>query len=84
MKKHYLKKGGGTTLLGHKDTGYSVYKNPDDKLREEIKNFKGDQTKVTLGWPEKNGTLLSGRKKKLSVKAAEMLATFQLKKLKRL
>ena len=36
MKKHYLKKGAGSTLLGSKDTGYSVYKNPDEKLREEI------------------------------------------------
>ncbi len=82
MKKHYLKKGGGTTLLGHKDTGYSVYKNPDDKLREEIKNFKGDQTKVTLGWPEKKWNIVEWEKKEVKCESGRNVSYFPIKEVK--
>jgi hypothetical protein len=82
MKKHYLKKGEGTTLLGDKDKGYSVYKNPDSELREKIKNFKPDQAKVTMGWPEKTWDILEWEDKEVKCQSGRNTSYFPIEEIK--
>lgn len=82
MKKHYLSKGAGTTLLGAKDEGYSVYKNPDAELREKIKNFKPDQTKVKMGWPEKTWDIIEWEDKEVKCQSGRNTSYFKVKEVK--
>lgn len=83
MKKYYLKKGEGETLLGAKDKGYSIYKNPDEKLKEKIKNFKGDETKVTLGWPEKTWDIIEWEDKEVKCKSDRNISYFPIQEIKK-
>jgi hypothetical protein len=82
MKKHYLSKGEGETLLGAKDDGYSVYKNPNAELREEIKNFKPDQTKVTMGWPEKTWDIIDWEDKEVKCQNGRNTSYFPINEVK--
>lgn len=82
MKEHYLSKGAGTTLLGDTDDGYSVYKNPNAELREEIKNFKPDQTKVTMGWPEKTWDIIEWEDKEVKCQSGRNTSYFKIKEVK--
>jgi hypothetical protein len=84
MKEHYLGKGVGETLLGSKDTGYSVYKNPNAELREKIKNYKPDQTKVTMGWPaEKTWDIIEWEDKEVKCQSGRNTNYFPIKEVEK-
>lgn len=82
MKEHYISKGEGKTLLGQVDDGYSVYKNPDAELREKIKNFKPDQTKVKLGWPEKTWNIIEWEEKEVKCQEGRNTYYFPISEVK--
>lgn len=83
MKKHYLKKGVGETGLGDKEEGYSIYKNPDENLREKIKNFKGDETKVSMGWPEETWDIIEWEDKEVKCQRGRNVSYFPIKEVKK-
>jgi len=83
MKKHYIGKGTGETLLGEKDKGYSVYKNPNVELREKIKNFKPDQTKVTMGWSSKTWDIIEWEDKEVKCQSGRNTNYFKIEEVKK-
>lgn len=82
MKEHYISKGEGQTLLGQVDDGYSVYKNPNAELREQIKNFKPDQTKVKMGWPEKTWDIIEWEEKEVKCQQGRNTSYFPINEVK--
>jgi hypothetical protein len=79
MKQHLIKEflPEDSTRDDHESNRYSIYKNPDPKLRKEIKNFKIDTSKVTLGWPEKEWTILEYEDKEVKCQSGRNIQYFQ-------
>lgn len=85
MKQHLIKEflPKGSDRENHESNRYSIYKNPDPQLREEIKNFKIDSSKVTLGWPEKEWTIAEYEGDEVKCTAGRDVKYFPLEEIKR-
>lgn len=71
MKKYFLNK------TGESSNTFSVYENPDKKLKEEIASFDIDRSKVTLGWPEKEWEILEWEKDEVKCKHGRDISYFK-------
>jgi len=78
MKKHLIRE----TKEKDEEERYSTYKNPDAKLRKEIASFKLPCNKVTLGWPEKEWTILEYEKDEVKCRSGRNTNYFPIDEVK--
>lgn len=64
------------------DNHYTTYRNPDPKLRKEIASFKLPANKVTLGWPEKEWTILEYEDKEVKCQSGRNISYFPIEDVK--
>lgn len=61
---------------------YTTYRNPDPKLRKEIASFKLPDNKVTLGWPEKEWTIVEYEKDEVKCQSGRNTNYFPIDEVK--
>jgi len=76
MKKYFLNK------TGESSNTYSVYENPDKKLKEEIASFDIEAKSLLVG-RKKNGKFWNGKRMKLNVNMVETYLILKDKKSKK-
>lgn len=82
MKKHLIHRTKREKESSYDNT-YSTYRNPDEALRKEIQDFKIDETKITLGWPEKDWTIVAYEGDEVKCKSGKNIHYFPLEEVKK-
>lgn len=81
MKKHLIHQTKRKDA-SYNDT-YTTYRNPDEILRKEIQNFKIDETKLKIGWPEKEWNIVAYENDEVKCQLGKNINYFPLDEVKK-
>ncbi len=80
MKKYLAGKLSKENIIGDSNN-YSIYTNPDEKLRAEIASFNIPTDVITLGWPEKEWKIIGYEEDEVKCQSGRNISYFPKKEI---